>query len=461
MLRVVRRVLPSIAFALAVSCGGHHDASTPPRSTATGFWHVEGGFIRDPEGRSVIMRGVNASGAAKFKPYLGYEQPDDFARISGRWGFTGIRFLVVWAAIEPTEGNYDEAYLDEIAKRVQWAQDAGLLVVVDMHEDLYGEGFPGGDGAPRWTCDESYYAAYKPRTPWALGYTDVNLIACADHFWHTDSLQDHYVKAWTKVAQKLAPFSAVVGFDPMNEPFWGSAHAEFEPSILTPLYAKITSAVRAVAPHWLAFVEPSGLRNLGIPTHLPPMPFADVVYAPHSYDSGAESGAGFNPNAHDVMMSNVVALKDDANAIGAAIWIGEYGGYGAGLQSYMDAEYNGAGQIASGQMYWSDDRGGDYSTLDADGSERATLLDVIVRPFPSRVAGDPISYAFDEPTSTFAFRYRPNTSLTAPTEISVPPRRFPSGYSAHCDGCTIESRGPRAIVTSTSGAEVTVTIGPP
>jgi len=406
------------------------------------------------------MRGVNVSGAHKQKPYFGYQQPSDYARIAGAWGFTGIRFLVVWAAIEPSEGTYDDAFLDDVARRVQWAQDAGLLVVIDMHEDLYGEGFAGGDGAPRWTCDAAYYSAFKPRTPWALGYTDSNLIACADHFWQSSDLQDHFVHAWAKLAQKLAPFPAVVGFDPMNEPFWGSAGAEFEPNLLAPLYARVTAAVRAAAPHWLAFCEPSAIRNLGIPTHLPTLPFADVVYAPHSYDSDAESGAGFNPKAHDVMVSNVVALQDEATALGAALWIGEYGGYGDGLQSYMDAEYTGAGQVAAGQMYWSDDEGGNYSTLNADGTERATLLDVIVRPFPSRVAGDPIDYAFDEPTSTFTFRYRPDAGVVAPTEISVPPRRYPSGFRASCTGCTIEARGPRAVVTSTTSTEVTVTIGP-
>jgi len=160
------------------------------------------------------------------------------------------------------------------------------------------------------------------------------------------------------------------------------------------------------------------------------------------------------------MVENVVALQDEATALGAALWIGEYGGYGSGLQSYMDAEYTGAGRVAAGQMYWSDDLGGDYSTLNADGSEKTELLDVIVRPFPARVAGDPIAWSFDEPTSTFTFRYRPDAGVSAPTEISVPSRRYPSGYRATCDGCSIENRGARAVVTSTSADEVTVTIVP-
>ena len=30
-------------------------------------------------------------------------------------------------------------------------------------QDLYGEGFLGGNGAPKWTCDASHYAAWLSR----------------------------------------------------------------------------------------------------------------------------------------------------------------------------------------------------------------------------------------------------------------------------------------------------------
>src|SRR5215467_6711735 len=89
---------------------------------------------------------------------------------------------------------------------------------------------------------------------------------------------------------------AIVGFDALNEPEWGTyAIFDFEQDRLEPLYVKVTNAVRAAAPHWVAFLEPGASRNQGIATGLTKFPFADVVYAPHSYDAGAESGAGFDP----------------------------------------------------------------------------------------------------------------------------------------------------------------------
>jgi len=84
------------------------------------------------------------------------------------WGFNAVRFLVSWKAIEPRRAEYDASYLSALKCRVSLATGAGLLVFIDMHQDLCGEGFVGANGAPRWTCDEKNDAAYRPVTPWFL-----------------------------------------------------------------------------------------------------------------------------------------------------------------------------------------------------------------------------------------------------------------------------------------------------
>src|SRR6185503_4615431 len=114
-------------------------------------------------------------------------------RLSTDWGMNSIRFLIIWAAIEPEKGVYDASYLDAVAERMDWARDAGLSVVLDMHQDLYGEGFQ-GDGAPRWTCDEAHYAAYTPTENWTLNYLDPEMIACFDQFWASSELRDHFAE---------------------------------------------------------------------------------------------------------------------------------------------------------------------------------------------------------------------------------------------------------------------------
>jgi endoglycosylceramidase len=334
------------------------------------YWNVSHGFLRDADGRAVIMRGANVGNKAK--PYFDFHQPADFQRMRDAWGMNAVRFLVLWAGLEPSSGQYDDAYIEGIAQRVEWARAANLLVVLDMHQDVYGEGFSlgGGDGAPLWTCDAASYATFKPADQWFLNVLSPEVTGCFDHFWSSADLKAHYAEGWRRVAQRLSQYDNVVGFDPMNEPYWGSEpYSGFEENTLQPFYIQVTQAVRTVAPHFVAFIEPSASRNLGIATGLSTFPFADVVYSPHSYDSSAERGDGFTDSHRAPLLANIAALSDEAKALGAALWVGEYGGYGNGIVNYMIADYDGIGAVAGSSMYWSYSKGGGYSMLDANGDE--------------------------------------------------------------------------------------------
>jgi hypothetical protein len=99
--------------------------------------------------------------------------------------------------------------------------------------------------------------------------------------------------------------------------------------------------------------------------------------------------------------------------------------------------------------------------LHPDGSEKAELLDVLVRPYPERVAGDPVSYAFDEESGALTLVYRPDRAITAPTLIVLPPRRFPAGARVGCDGCASEVVAGQARITRPPrGDPATVTVTP-
>ena len=400
-------------------------------------WHVRDGFLRDPEGRATIMRGVNLSGSQKTAPYLDDKQPADYARLRDAWGMNAVRFVMTWAAVEPVEGQYDDAYLDQVAERIGWAADHDLVVVLDMHEDIYGEGF-GFDGAPVWSCDAARYAAFVPQTPWFLNAVDPQVEACNDDLYTKPLPRQHFIAAWRHVAARLASVPGVIGFDVLNEPNWGTYPLfQFERDRLTPFYVDAVAAVRAEAPQWIAFLEPSASRNGGIATKLVAFPFADVMYAPHSYDASAESGAGFDPAHRQMIVDNVADLAGEAHALDAGLWIGEYGGNAAspGIVEYMTAQYDAAGAVAASTMYWAYDKSDGYGLLDPMGNEKPLLLGAVVRPYPERVAGEPEPYAFDAATSTFTFAYTPDRSITATTRIAVPDRLYPTGYQVDCGGC--------------------------
>ncbi len=460
---VARASLLVLTVAALVGCELRpYDIPAPDRPD---HWHVSAGALRAADGRALIMRGANIANAHKSAPYFGFHGQQDFTRLRADWGMNAVRLLILWAAIEPQEGSYDDSYLDEVEVRLDWAEQAGLHVVLDMHQDLYGEGF-GGDGAPKWTCDSAYYDAYEPISPWFLNYLNENIVACVDQLWSSESLQSHYVEAWRRVAARFAAHQAVVGFDVMNEPYWGSTQmAVFEDEKLKPFYEKVVLAVRAEAPSWVAFLEPSASRNVGLPTGLTPFSFANVVYAPHSYDREAESGNGFDEAKRKLLVAELGELKAEATALGAALWIGEYGGNvdAPGIEAYMGAQYEGIGAAAGSSMYWAYDRDGGYGLLRPDGTEKIELLDLLARPYPEYVAGDPLSYVFDEDSGQFSFSWRPDATISAPTEVVVPARAYPDGYSVSCDGCAVEQQAGRLIVYSTSSSaleQVTLQLTP-
>jgi endoglycosylceramidase len=433
----------------------------PPVRPTT--FYVEGGALRDPLGRTVVMRGVNLAGAHKYKPYLSDFQPADYARIRDEWGMNALRFLVSWAGLEPTRGAYDEVYLGAIEKRVGWAHDAGLLVVLDMHQDLFGEGFLGGDGAPLWTCEAARYAAFKPTTPWFFGSLDPNVGACFDKLWSDPDVRGHLVEAWRRLAARLAKYDNVVGIDPVNEPFWGTYPlGSFEADRLAPFYVEVASAVRSAAPGWLLFAEPSASRNLGFGSSFPKLPVDGVVYAPHAYDPSAESGAGFDPDHRDSMLQKISDMRGEADAIGAALFIGEYGGNPGlpGIAAYMTAAYDGAGAVGASTAYWAfdkDDSG--YGMLRADGSAKPELADVLTRPYPERVAGRLLSYGYDPNMHTATIRWEPDDTVVAPTELIVPLRLFPQGVSVDCGGCKVESAPGRVrLLSAPPGNPAVVTL---
>ncbi len=447
-----------------VGCGGDSDGAAPPTPPpAARAYQVARGFVRDPEGRAVVLRGVNLANAHKHAPYFGPHTEADFARISQEFGMNSIRLLVEWAAVEPQRGKFDGAYLDALAERVTWAKRAGLLVIVDMHQDIYGEGFD-GNGAPRWTCDKARYDAFVPAKSWFFSYLDPNVIACFDGLWTSPELQDSYAEAVAAVARRVRDDEVVIGYDVMNEPFWGSQPTvTFEPSVLGPFYARVMDRVRKDSPSAIAFLEPAATRNLGLATQFERMPVEQAVYAPHAYDTTAEQGKGFSAAAKSAYLSRIAKYKVEADEFGTPLWIGEYGGTSGstGIIEYLDAAYEGAGMAGAGSMLWSYDFDGGYGLVNADRTDKPAILDVVVRPVPRRVAGDAVDYAFDSKTRVFTTSFAPVASITAPTELVAPARVYPSGFDVDCGDCAFERDGDVVRVTRVPAApRVTVKLTP-
>ena len=215
---------------LLAGCG---DDATVCGRDATGM-HVCGAHVRDTEGRAVVLRGVNLAGAHKMSPYTDTFTPADYERLHA-WGFRTLRFLVPWASIEPTPGAYNDAHLDWVRERMQWAHAAGLNVVLDMHQDVWSVATC-GDGAPEWAVRTDGIPMRPCVSPWSFNYLQPAVVRAFDNFWlhdrgaHAD-LQDRFAALWRTVAERFRDHPAVLGYDVLNEPFAGSLFDPFESAL--------------------------------------------------------------------------------------------------------------------------------------------------------------------------------------------------------------------------------------
>jgi hypothetical protein len=237
---------------------------------------TKGNRFIDRHGRTLILRGVNLGGSSKVpcipngatwnskdffdhrnvsfvgRPFPLEEADEHFSRLR-KWGFTFIRFLITWEAVEHAgPGTYDEEYLDYLYAVVSKAGEYGLKLFIDPHQDVWSR-FSGGDGAPGWTFEAVGMDITKfketgaaithqehgdpfPRMIWPANYGKLANLTMWTLFFGGDDftpqttvdgmpvqqfLQGHYIQAVKQVAIKLKDMSHVIGFDTMNEPSAG------------------------------------------------------------------------------------------------------------------------------------------------------------------------------------------------------------------------------------------------
>lgn len=229
---------------LLVACG------IEKRSVKNGFVQIEGQKFVDSDGRQIVLNGINFISKNPNEKYMPKEGAEIFQTFKS-WGFNCIRLGIIWDGLEPEPGQYNEEYLKEIDKRIQWAADNDIYVFLDMHQDLYGAKF--SDGAPDWaTLDEGQPHYSGP--VWSDSYMISPAVQTAfDNFWKNTpasdgiGLQDHYANLWKHIAKRYSNNTTVIGYDIMNEPFLGTEANEIMPRMLG-AYAQVLVETTGQAP---------------------------------------------------------------------------------------------------------------------------------------------------------------------------------------------------------------------
>src|SRR3954469_10685958 len=266
-----------------------------------------GRWTTDKSGHVVVLHGLNM--VSKLAPYApdatGFG--DDDAAFLAAEGLNTGRAGVIYKAVEPQPGVYDDTYLQRIENTVQTLGRHGIFALIDFHQDLYNERFQ-GEGWPDWAVQDDGLPA-QPQAGFPGNYLAMPALQHAfDHFWANDpgpggvGLQDRYAAAWRHVAERFRDNPSVLGYDLLNEPWPGTTWQqcanpagcpEFD-ARMSGFVARTLGAIRQSDPDTLVFYEPNVLFNNGADTHLADTGDAHAAMSFHDYClTASEGGQGY------------------------------------------------------------------------------------------------------------------------------------------------------------------------
>jgi endoglycosylceramidase len=397
-----------------------------PDAPLAGPFHIED----DGDGRpprlvdaafgTVLLRGVNLSQTAKSPPYVPLEvdTPEGRAALAAE-GPLAVRLLTSWTAIEPDEGVFDEAALARLQETTRALADDGHLILLDLHQDLYGPAFL-GNGAPPWSCTADI-STFSYREPWFQNYEAPEVKACFDELFGDDDRLVRMAQALRRVvaAAVQGAGGSLVGVDLINEPHPGTRSPVDFDARLARYYELASEALIAdpVTADVALFFEPNVKHNLGEPTHLQTAPSPRSVWAPHLYPLDVEIGQYNDFIGLDAL---VRGFADDALAFGVPLVVGEYGPVprDARAADYVDDVLYLLDQQRAGAFVWDWSAVSDRGLLRDDVSDETRAM--VLRPTARRVPGRLLAHAFVDDVLTVSFEVTPDAH--GAVEITVPQR---------------------------------------
>lgn len=361
---------------------------------------VESPRLVDTQGRTVLLRGVNLSNSNKFPGPSGSFIPDwidetVFSDIASR-GFNSVRFVMVWEAIEPQPGVYEDSYLEQVRRLVRLAASHGLYTVLDMHQDVFSRAY-GGCGAPQWALPQWPFPC-EPVAPWFLNYIRPVVLIAFERFWKdADGIQSRFRECWAHIARSLRDETGIAGYDLLNEPYPGLSLAtpcRFDREALAPFIERLVKRIRQEDPSGLVFFEPSAFRTnvlapFGFPSALPCSIGEGLVFSPHFYDPIVTLTHRWDDSGAWRLEDAARDLVREAERLRAAVWVGEWNVWENSVENgeaYLEAQLRVFDRWAISWAFW------EYN-LDwpdcpfAPGSPNAWMAEALERPYPQRAAG--------------------------------------------------------------------------
>ncbi|MDT4932871.1 MAG: endoglycosylceramidase, partial [Pseudonocardiales bacterium] len=232
---------------------------------------------------------------------------EDDAAFLAREGFNSVRLGVIYKAVEPQPGVYDDAYLAKIAQTATLLEKHGIAPLLDFHQDMYNERFQ-GEGWPDWAVLDDGLPA-QPQAGFPGNYLAQPAVNRAfDNFWANAKgpgdvgLVDRYAAAWGHVASRFEGDHKILGYDLMNEPWPGTGWQQcanpagcpvFDQGVYADFWRAAIKGLRRGDSRHLAFYEPQAIFNDGADTQLPKFDDSRLGMSWHNYCLvGDVSGSG-------------------------------------------------------------------------------------------------------------------------------------------------------------------------
>lgn len=462
-------------FAVAPSAGA---AVQSPLPSDVAAWTTTTGtagqvFMADSQGRARQLHGFNHK----------TENPDtltdDLLAAAAERGMDHVRLAIFWDELEPTQDVFDEAYLDRVVAALDRAAAHGILVILDMHQDVYGEAFA-SKGIPAWAT-RTDGLAFDPQPVWLLNYLQPAVQAAWEHLYEDADLRQQQIDVWLHVVQRVKAHRALLGYDLLNEPFGKIrpgedllvAAARVEREQLTAMYQRLTDAIAAVDDdHWVLF-EPPNLASLGVPTALGAVTGPKVALYPHMYDPSIEA-ATYTPGGTITYDPTFFGKWEQAISVYPAahpipVLVGEWGiadPEAGGMDLFVRDSLRTLDRVTSGWSVFNWCKGGGYCPIDADGHDRPAI-GRIFQPYARAIAGAPTSTSWDPDSGVLKMEFADNAAVGA-TDIFIPESRaYPGGWTVETSdapGTWSQTFDPAAgvlsVTTHRTGGAHTICVGP-
>ena len=378
-----------------------------------------------------------------------------------------IRSGFHWHRGEPTPGQYNFTYIQEIVDFVDLLNQSGVYVILDMHQDCWSPRFCTSHGIPidySKPYNDSRYdrggtRAYpepivKPTYDshgqitncddvdkfifgWASCYPTYALGSAAQKLYNNaDGILDKFGKFWAYVAERVKHYPNVIGYELINEPWLGDVpltfeelldpsnpyrklwfHTEADKTNMAGMYKTLHQYIRAVDDESIIFFEPATGGN-----------YLDA------WSTGLESGPGGKEyNDRQAFSYHIYCLfVDKNNATDFFQWLLLQLDV-TGCNLLNDAMYNvrkedanrlglpgfltefgnaGKGAAAKSLIDFAANKmdeffhGWTYWYLTPDpADDNTTEVQSLVRPYPQVVSGVPTKLTFDPIGKDFSFEW--------------------------------------------------------